>query len=98
MQLLTSNAEWQTEASACSVLAMCPDPIHLLRDSGALTAKESVSEPEESGQRVEWNVAARALGVVVWAGKLGAGRGEAAAGSQLLSSAETWTCVHLETC
>lgn len=48
--------------------------------SRGLTHEGPVLEEEEPGQGVEWDVAARALGVVVWAGHLGASRVEAAAG------------------
>ena len=47
-----------------------------------LTHEAPVLESKAPLQRVEWQVAARALGVVVWAGHLGAGRLEAAAGDE----------------
>lgn len=45
-----------------------------------LTHKAPVPNSEEPGHGVEGDVAARALGVVVWAGELSAGRVEATAG------------------
>lgn len=49
-----------------------------------LTHEAPVSDGEEFGQGVEGQVAARALGVVVGAGKLHASRGEATTGDNLV--------------
>ena len=49
-----------------------------------LTHKAPESEGEEFGQGVEGQVAARALGVVVRAGELRAGRGEGATSDDLV--------------
>ena len=51
-------------------------------DAPVRTHKSPVLEGEALLQRVKWQVAARALGVVVWAGELGAGGLEAAAGDE----------------
>lgn len=51
--------------------------------SGKPTHEAPVSQSEELGQRVEWQVVPRALRVMVWRGHLRAGRVEATAGSHL---------------
>ena len=51
-------------------------------DAPKLTHESPVLEGKAPLQWVEWQVAARALGVVVWAGELGAGGLEAAAGDE----------------
>lgn len=62
-----------------------------------LTHEAPVLECEALLQRVKGQVAAWALGVVVWAGELGAGRLEAAAGDERggRGSAEGSTGEHL---
>ena len=63
-----------------------------------LTHESPVLEGKALLQRVEGQVAARALGVVVWAGELGAGGLEAAAGDEGWGrcGAESSTGEHLE--
>jgi hypothetical protein len=63
-----------------------------------LTHEAPVLECKAPLQRVEGQVAARALGVVVWAGQLGAGGLEAAAGDEQWGrgGAEGGTGEHLE--
>lgn len=49
---------------------------------GVLAHESPVLEGKAPLERIEWQVTTRALGVVVWAGELCAGRLEAAAGDE----------------
>ena len=73
----TSNAEWSTETDSYQWSAEVPQQTGSTRRR--LTHEAPEPQEEELGQRVEWDVAARALRVVVRAGELGASRVEAAA-------------------
>jgi hypothetical protein len=80
LQKLTSNAERCAEANSCfNGQSLVPNPAYISL-SGARTHEAPVPEGEPLGERVEGNVAARALGVVVGRAHLARGGVEAAAG------------------
>lgn len=66
---------------------------------GSPTHEAPVSEEEELGQRVERNVGARTLSIVVWATELSASGGEATTGKDGVghSGPESDSGVHLRT-